>query len=424
MKKILFICLLAICSINLFAQDVKKAKDLLASNSLDKAKESIDQTLANAKNQKNAEAWYTKGKVYGAIASNESYKALAPEGRMEALDAIKKAMELDKNQTTLYLTVDKYQPVFGLYTGYFDEAAAQYNAEKYDDALSTFKKAGVVGDYIFTQGWGLYQLDTTLTYYTALSAMNAKKEEEAATQFQKLADAKVAVTPEQATSYRWLAKYYYDKKDEASMMKYINLGKELYPKDDYLPLLELDYIRNKGDKAALYAKYEELLKGNPENYEVLMEYANELFGETHVTDASKRPANYAQNIEKIEGLYSKAIAVKPESVDASLSLGKHYYNQALFIEEDISKIKGTTLKPEDKKKKDDLNAQLLAVCEKAVSPLEKVFNEYDSKGKLKVSEKSNFKSACSLLAYCYGKKKDKAKSDFYDKKYDGADSTH
>jgi tetratricopeptide (TPR) repeat protein len=422
MKKSLFICLLAICSINIYSQDVKKAKDFLAANSLDKAKESIDQTLANTKNQKDAEAWYTKGKVYGAIAASDAHKSLAPDGRMEALDAFKKALEIDKNQTTLYLTVDKYQPVFGLYTGFFDEAAAQYNAEKFQDALVNFKKAGVVGDYIFSQGWGLYKLDTVLTYYSALSAMNAKNDEEAVVQFQKLADARVAVTPEHATSYRWLAKHYYDKKDEANMMKYINLGKELYPKDEYLPLLELDYVRNKGDKAALMAKYEELMKATPENYDLLMEYANELFGETHVTDASKRPANYTQNLDKIEGLYKKAIEVKPESLDANLSLGKHYYNQALFIEEDMSKIKGT--KPEDKQKKDALNTQLVGVCDKAIPPLEKVFNEYDAKGKLKVSEKSNYKSACNLLVYCYDKKKDKAKSDFYDKKYSGADAAH
>ena len=35
-----------------------------------------------------------------------------------------------------------------------------------------------------------------------------------------------------------------------------------------------------------------------------------------------------------------------------------------------------------------------------------------------------FKSSCSLLSYCYDKKKDKPKSDFYYKKYDEADKAH
>jgi hypothetical protein len=114
--------------------------------------------------------------------------------------------------------------------------------------------------------------------------------------------------------------------------------------------------------------------------------------------------------------------VKPELLDAPLSLGKHYYNQALFLEEDANKIKGTT--PDVKKKKDDMIAQVVGICDQAIPPLEKVFNGYDTKGKLKVSEKSNFKSACNLLVYCYDKKKDKTKSAFYDKKYSEADSVH
>jgi hypothetical protein len=268
----------------------------------------------------------------------------------------------------------------------------------------------------------LYKLDTTLTYYTALSALNAKKDEDAVKYFSKLADAKVGGKPEMATSYRYLAKHYYDKKDEANMMKYITAGKELYPKDDYLPLLELDYVRDKGDKAALYKKYDEMLAANPDNFDMLFEYGNELFAETHVADASKRPAKYSENLKKIEELYTKAAALKPENSDVWLSLGKHYYNQALFKEDEVRAIKGT--KPEDVKKKADMNAEIVALADRSIAPLEKVFTMFDGEGKLKTHDKSNFKSSCNLLNYAYGMKKDKAKADFYQKKYDEADAKH
>jgi tetratricopeptide (TPR) repeat protein len=336
---------------------------------------------------------------------------------MQALDAFKKSMELDKAIATTYLTLDQYAPVFTLYTTNFEEAAALYNAEKYPEALTEFKNCAVYGDYIFSNGWGLYKLDTTLTYYTALSALNAKQEEEAIKYFTKLADAKVGTTPEQATTYRYLAKYYYDKKDEANMSKYIKTGMELYPNDEYLPLLELDYIREKGDKAALYKKYEEMVAANPNNFDVLFEYGNELFLETHVADATKRPANYAENCAKIEDLYKKAIALKPDNMDAQLALGKHYYNMALFLEEDANKAK-------DAKKKAELTTQVAETASKSIEPLEKVYNAYDGQGKLKTHDKSNYKSACSLLSYSYDKKKDKAKSDMYDKKYNEADKNH
>ncbi len=422
MKKGLFFTLLIIAGFSVNAQDLKKIKESLSANKLTEAKTDIEKFLAVPKNQKNPEAYYVKGKIYSAIAANPAERATTPDARMTALDAFKKSLEVDKNQATIFMTVDQYQPVFALYSSGFDEAANLYNAEKYEEALSTFKSTGVVGDYIYSQQWGLYKLDTTLTYYSALSAMNAKKDDEALVYFAKLADAKVAVTPEQVTSYRYLAKHYYDKKDEANMMKYIKLGRELYPNDDYLPLLELDYMRGKGDAAALNAKYEEILATSPNNYDVILDYASSLFNETHVTDASKRPADYNEKVKKIESLYLRAIEIKPDSYDARLSLGKHYYNQMLYIEEEASKIKGS--KPEDVKKKADMNAEVAAIADKAIPQLEKVFGFYDTQGKLKTSERSNFKSSCSLLTYSYEKKKDKTKADFYQKKYDEADKAH
>jgi hypothetical protein len=414
---------MAIAGTVLFAQDVKKTKEFITANAWDKAKTSIDATLANPKNAKNPEAWYLKAKVYSALAIFPNPKEPNTfENRNTALEAIKKLQEVDKTQAQVFLTMDQYKPVYDLYTTSFEESAEKYNQEKYPEALEAFKNTGVYGDYIFSQGWGLYKLDTTLTYYTALSALNAKKDEDAVKYFSKLADAKVGGKPEMATSYRYLAKHYYDKKDEANMMKYITAGKELYPKDDYLPLLELDYVRDKGDKAALYKKYDEMLAANPDNFDMLFEYGNELFAETHVADASKRPAKYSENLKKIEELYTKAAALKPENSDVWLSLGKHYYNQALFKEDEVRAIKGA--KPEDVKKKADMNAEIVALADRSIAPLEKVFTMFDGEGKLKTHDKSNFKSSCNLLNYAYGMKKDKAKADFYQKKYDEADAKH
>ena len=44
--------------------------------------------LANPKNQKNAEAWYLKGKTYSAMAVNPELRAANPDARMTAWTAV------------------------------------------------------------------------------------------------------------------------------------------------------------------------------------------------------------------------------------------------------------------------------------------------------------------------------------------------
>lgn len=422
MRRILFTFLAAVGLMTVNAQNLNKIKDALAAKKIIEAKGMVETLLASPKNQKNPEILYLKGKVLSAIAADATERKAMPEARLQALDAFKKSLEADKNQATLFLTVDNYQPVFSLYASGFEEGAGYYNEEKYNEALATFKTTGVIGDYIFSQGWGLYQLDTTLIYYMGLASINAKKEDEAISYFAKLADANVGGGTEMSTPYRYLAKHYYDKKDDANINKYINAGLKLFPKDDYLPLLALDYARDKGDAAGILKKFEELLAINPESFDITFEYAGELFSETHVAESSKRPADYKEKCKKIEDLYNKALTLKPESYETMLSLGKHFYNQLLFIEEDIYKVRGT--KPEDVKKKAELQAYMDELIVKTIPPLEKVFTHFDTMGKLKVGERSNFKSACTLLNYCFDKKKDKAKADFYQKKYDEADTAH
>jgi hypothetical protein len=422
MKRIIFTLLAATGLMTVSGQNLNKIKESIAANKLTEAKTAIETFLNNPKYQKNPELYYLKGKVFSAISMNAAERTTMPEARMLALDAFKKALEIDKNQSTLYLTVDNYKPVFDLYSSGFEEGAAFYNASKFEEALGTFKTTGVIGDYIFSQGWGLYKLDTTLTYYMGLSALNAKKEDQAISYFAKLADANVGGNSDMATPYRYLAKFYFDKKDDANMNKYIDAGLKIFPNDDYLPLLAIDNARDKNDMAFLLKKFEQLLAINPESFDLTFDYASELFGETHVSEASKRPADYTERCSKIEGLYNKALTLKADSYETMLSLGKHFYNQMLFVEEDSYKVKGTT--PEAVKKKADYAALINEMVDKTIPQLEKVFNHYDPQGKLKVGERSNFKSACSLLNYCYDKKKDKTKAEFYQKKYDEADKAH
>lgn len=422
MRKILFLLIAISGFFTATAQNLSKIKTLIEEKKMIEANTALDELLKIPKSQKNHEIHYLKAKALSGIAANPELRQKMPGTRIKALDAFKKALEIDKNETMALMNIDKYETIVSLYTGGFEEGADHYNNSRYEESYNAFKESGVAGDYIFSQGWGLYKLDTTLTLYLGLSALNSKKEDEAVVYLMKIADENIGGTPDRATPYRFLAKYYYDRKDEAKMKKYMDAGLKLYPKDDYLPQLMIEQARDKNDMPLLFKTYEDLLVINPESFDIIFDYASDLFGVTHVSESSKKPANYKEQCLKIEELYEKAINLKPDSYPTLLSLGKHFYNQMLFVEEDLYKIKGQG--PEQTKKREEINAVIDALGNKAIPRLETVFNFYDKMGKLKVGDKSNFKSACTLLIYCYTMKKDKAKADFYQKKYDEADKAH
>ena len=136
-KRLLLSGLLALTGWGLFAQNVDKAKDLLKANKLPEAKTEIDKALAVEKNQKSGDAWYTKLKIYNAIAANGQMSAQVPDARSQAFDALQKYTEVD-DKKLLLLQMDGYKPVNEIYQCYFQVCANDYNLAKYDSSLINF----------------------------------------------------------------------------------------------------------------------------------------------------------------------------------------------------------------------------------------------------------------------------------------------
>jgi len=395
---------------------LNQIRELLKQNKYSAARPLVDEYLGNPKNTKTAEIWYFKGKTYAGLTAENSTSFSLPDGRRESLEAFSRSLVTDSNQAVMLLTLDSYQPVYSLYTSGMQQAVDRYNAEKFDDALRLLRETAMVGSFIYQRGWGLSRLDTTLTLYSALAAFQARKESDAIVYFKQLADAEVGASKDHAIVYRILARYYYEKNDDVNMFRYVNASLKHFPDDDFIPLILVDYYRDKRELSALYNQFDLLLKRNPDQYEVLVEYAHELFSEVHVSQSAKLPADAETKYAKIETLLMKASSLKPSSKDVRLSLGMHYYNLMLLRDEDFGRIKGN--RPDDEKKRADLMAVSTVLADKALIPLEAVFKYYDSQRKLTAEEKSEFKKTCSLLTYMYEKKQQRSQADFYQQKYD------
>lgn len=432
MKSLILAVLLATTGFGVFAQKIDKAKDQLKANKIADAKTEIDNFLAVEKNQKNSEGWYVKAKVYNAIAADATLKSTVPDAREIAFDALKKYIDLEstvkeKEKRQMALTLDNRQPFVDLYSGYSKDGASFYNANNYNDALVNFKNTLAIFDYMAAQGWtNNIVLDTTTTLYAGISAEKANKLDEAAIYYGKIAERK-ATGEGFIEIYKWLSDHYKQKGDIATAQKFVDLGKEVYPTDAFWSGFELDMLREKGTKDQLFAKYEEIIAKYPDNHLFPFNYAVELYTVGYNADATKRPANSKELIQKSLDMANKSISLKPDYANAHMLVGQIIYNQAADIatvNKAIRPPQGGKLKPEELKKKEDLRQQVNKKYDEAIPYFEKVDALLGSQGKLKMEEKGYLKDSYDLLITIYETKGNTEKAAAYTEKFNNVDKKH
>lgn len=430
---VLFTCLVTIT----FGQDLKKANSYVNDKKYEKAKTEIDGILA--KDPTNSEALYLKSKVYAAMADSSAFKSLfSGDPYQEAFDAFKKALgDSANNKVKLMVIKDNYQPIFQVYAGYFGEAANAFNAAAtsnnkpdtagFAKAMELFIKANNVGQYIAENKWAtIGQVDTTLVLNIGKAALNAKKDDTARKYFKEIADAHITglhndpTDPSYELPYQWLTLDYKQSGDSANMVKYANLGSQLFPKDDYFDLVQMDYFREKEDHPALFKKYEDLTARNPDSVRYHLNYATEIFSYLYNSDEGTVINNKEELLNTLKSQLDKAIALEPNNPSVNLLYAQFYYNQGIVTLDEASKIKGAKLTADQQKKRSDLNSsgqnylkQAIPYAEKAMTTLEEGF---------KKSEKSRYKSVVNILENIYQSLGDKAKLKTYQDKYDQADS--
>ncbi len=428
MKKLLLTSLLASAILSSgFAQNLEKIKDNLKNKKLSEAKTQIDGFLANEKNAKNAEGWYTKAKIYGEIAQDPALSAATPDARSTSFEALKQYVSLDDKGQLVSLQLDNYKPVMDIYQGYFKAGADDYNASRFEPAFNNFRNCLAVSEYMVEKKWSTQTLDTTVLLYSGISAEKSNKRDEAAIYYGKLAEAKVSGEG-MVEIYKWLVDHYYNqKKDVASANKFLALGKEVYPKDPFWAAYELDMARDAGNKEELFKKYEEVLTGDPGNASVRYNYAVELYQEGYKADVATRPGNSAELIGKADEHLKKVVEAKPDYAPAYLVLGQIQYNQGVDLNNQNKAIRppqGGKLKPEELKKKEELRKQIAEKFDAALPYFDKVDQLLGGQGKLKMEDKGYLKDAYDLMITIYDNKGDKDKVKVYEEKFNNVDKVH
>ena len=436
MKRIVLPVLFTFLVILTYGQDLKKATSLINDKKYDEAKTQIDGVLA--KDPNNSEALYMKSKVYVLLADTAAEKGtLTGDPYGEAFDAFKKAIIDSTNpKLTLMVIRDNYQPIFGIYSGYFAEGAKAFNdaASKTDTAgfakaMNLFIKADDVGQYIAMHKWAnIGKVDTTLVLNIAKAALNAKNDNAARKYFEELADAHIkglhnpkdSADPAYELPYQWLTLDFKQSGDSANMVKYATIGKELYPADDYFDFVEMDYYREKDNKTALFKKYDELTAKHPDSLRYHLNYATEIFSYVYNSADGTVINDQDALLKTLKDQLEKAHSLEPDNSSVNLLYSQFYYNNGIIALQNAAKIKGSKVTPDQQKQRTDLNNQGKDALKQAIPYAEAAMKTLENG--FKKSEKSKYKSAVNLLQNIYQSLGDNANLKKYQEIYDGADA--
>lgn len=413
MKRTFLVLLLAITGLGLQAQKLEKAKSYLEKKKYTEAKTEIDGVVQSDKYKNNSDAWYTRAKIYLDISKDSSLNASVADARGTALQSLEEYLKLedenvkDEGKRLLQLKLENNAPLIDLYSAYSHDAASYFNGGNYKDAITNFQKCLDVFDILAGRKLITMEYDTTSHLYAGVAAEKAKDPDLAAKYYSSIADRKIK-SEGFIDIYKWLANHYMQKDSIAQAQKYLHIGEELYPQDDFWATYELDMLRDKGTKDQLYQKYEDIIAKDPNNYLMMYNYAVELYQDGYKSNQAERPANSAELITKATALLKKITEVKPDFANTYMVLGQIAYNHGVDIDNKNKAIRppqGGKLSAAQLKEKDDLRTQMLDSFNLAIPYFIKVDDLLDKEGKLKPEQKDVLRNSLDLLLVIYETKR-------------------
>jgi tetratricopeptide (TPR) repeat protein len=347
MKKFLLLIAAVSISFGVMAQKgkVTSALSYIDQGILDKAKENLDQALANESTMNWFNTYFAKGKLCQACyeSANPKFKAFYADPLAEAYAAYEKAIELDPKGgiKKKIITGMVYN---SLAVNLYNQGSARFEAKDYTGALQSFetqikitesdKYAGVV--------------DTGMYYNAGLAAVNSAKYNEAIKYFTKCAEMSyLGITP-----YFQMSEAYLSLGDTVKAESVLTGLTTKFPNDKNVTLQLIDlYIKSGKDAEAL--KYIKVAKeSDPGNYSLYFAggiiYLNE--------------NKYDEAIAEL----TKSIELKGDVYDTQYGCGAAYINKAAEMFKAANDIM-------DVKKYSDAVDQANAVYAKALPYMEKAY---------------------------------------------------
>ena len=317
MKRTTILLVLLFASTCIFAQKgkVTSALSYKESGKLDKAVESIEETIDT--NNPKAESsiswprtWEVRGEIYQAVfqTKDEAYKKLSADPLTVAFDSYLKALQIDdKNRFSKSVKI-KLTLLIGDLT---NQAVAGFNNEKYDVALRSFEQILAIENTDIYKEDDPNAVDTVIIFNAGLAAYNAEQYDKSIEYYKKAAQYKY----NGAKTYSLISSSYKQKGDTLNALNTLKDGLKEYPSNGAL-LVEVINIYLDASQVDEAMKYLDIaISQDPKN-------ASYYFAQGTLYDK-------LQKVEEASNSYMKAIEYKEDYFDAYYNLGALYYNKGV-----------------------------------------------------------------------------------------------
>lgn len=308
-----------------------------------KAKEYIDKAAANPSTENSAKTLFYKGKIY--IGSMLAY----------ATDTVYMKEHLEENLETGITSLKKaYQDrkFAKEVEGYVNNYIFQFNmgaSKMFED--KQYMEAGGLYEMMYRFNDVIGKVDSTSLYNAGISYQAAKKYEEAADKFKKLAE--IGYKP--AESYANAINNLTDAKKLDEVKVLIEEAIKKYPNDKDVLIAGVNYYFNVNDLESAQTLLDKAVEQDPNNTVLLYN-----IGTINLNQG---------NFDKAEASLKKAIEIKPDYHDAYYQLGAVYINKYAAIVKQMDEL--STNSPKYKELEGEANESI----KNAIEPLEKYLSK-------------------------------------------------
>ncbi len=320
MKRIVFLLIIVFISTTVvFAQgrDMRRADRNLNRGNLADAKENIEAAMEYEEILEDPEIWILQARLYINIAMSEEpeYRQLAERPVNKADAAIKKAIELDTDNTYL---IEIQQNMLFLSELIFNEGVDAYNQEQWGQASDYFLRAYEIGESFDAK-------DTTTLYNAALAAELGRDFERARDMYLDLK----RMEYDQPFIYSSLSNISLFMGDTLAGTEYIREGRERYPEDLDLIFTEANIHIFTGDVESAEKVLDLAIQRDPDNPSLYFAFGANYDKMAQDTMYTVEEREFAF-VEAVKA-YEKALELNPDYFDAMYNLGALYFNKGLVL---------------------------------------------------------------------------------------------